>query len=382
MKLDLSTPERPLSQGEAARFSRHMSIPSIGIPGQQRLRAARVLVVGAGGLGSPAIMYLAGAGIGTLGIVDDDVVDESNLQRQVIHSTNGIGRPKVESAEKFVNRLDADIDVIQHRIRLDETNVMDLVSQYDVIVDGSDNFTTRYLVNDACALLEKPCVWGSVYQFSGQASVFWKNHGPCYRCLFPEPPPAEYAPSCAEGGVFGAVCGTIGALQAAETIKLISGVGEPLLGRMWVQDSSSATTKVLGIAKDPNCPLCGDNPTISSPQTVSSSCLLPTPELPAVSAEELESMIASDSDFGELEIWDIREEFEWASGTIPGAMLVGSNGLAQKRMEEDHRQVVIYCQGGVRSSRALPTLLDKGISAKHLTGGIDAWTAMKEHESQ
>lgn len=380
MKLALSMPERPLSQGDAARFARHMSIPSIGIAGQQRLRAARVLVVGAGGLGSPAIMYLAGAGVGTLGIVDDDVVDESNLQRQIIHSASGIGRPKVESAQEFVNRLDKDIDVIQHRVRLDETNVMSLVSQYDVVVDGSDNFTTRYLVNDACALMEKPCVWGSVYQFSGQASVFWKNHGPCYRCLFPEPPPAEYAPSCAEGGVFGAVCGTIGALQAAEAIKLISGVGEPLLGRMWVQDSSSAKTKVLGIAKDPNCPLCGDNPTISSPQTVSSSCLIPAPELPAVSAAELESMIASGSDLGEVEVWDIREEFEWASGTIPGAMLVGASGLAQKRLEKVQRQVVIYCQGGVRSSRALPALLDKGISAKHLDGGMDAWIAMKERE--
>jgi len=259
----LVEPAADLSVDEVRRYSRHLIIPDVAMAGQQRLKAAKVLCVGAGGLGSPALMYLAAAGVGTLGIVDYDTVDESNLQRQIIHGQSDVGRPKVESARDSVREINPLIDVVLHAEALDPANAMDILSRYDLIVDGSDNFATRYLVNDACVLLGKPHVWGSVYRFDGQASVFWAAHGPCYRCLHPEPPPLGTVPSCAEGGVLGVLCASIGAIQATEAIKLITGIGEPLLGRLIVHDALEMEFRTITVRRDPNCAVCGENRTVT-----------------------------------------------------------------------------------------------------------------------
>ncbi|MED5528156.1 MAG: molybdopterin-synthase adenylyltransferase MoeB, partial [Actinomycetota bacterium] len=245
---------------EVRRYSRHLIIPDVGMDGQKRLKNARVLCVGAGGLGSPALMYLAAAGVGTLGIIDFDVVDESNLQRQIIHGHSDVGRSKAESARESVTEINPFVQVNLHTERLDSSNAMELFAQYDLIVDGTDNFATRYLVNDACVLLGKPYVWGSIYRFDGQASVFWAEHGPCYRCLYPDPPPPGMVPSCAEGGVLGVLCASIGSIQVTEAIKLITGVGDSLLGRLMVFDAREMDYRQVTIRKDPNCAACGDTP--------------------------------------------------------------------------------------------------------------------------
>ena len=260
----LVEPADEMSLDEVRRYSRHLIIPDVGMAGQKRLKNARVLCVGAGGLGSPTLMYLAAAGVGTLGIVEFDVVDESNLQRQIIHGQSDVGRSKAESARDSIKEINPFVDVVMHEERLDSTNVMPLFSQYDLIVDGTDNFATRYLVNDACVLLGKPYVWGSIFRFDGQASVFWADHGPCYRCLYPEPPPPGMVPSCAEGGVLGVLCGTIGSIQVTEAIKLLTGVGDSLLGRLLVYDALEMTFREVRIRKDPNCAVCGDNPTVTA----------------------------------------------------------------------------------------------------------------------
>jgi len=259
----LVEPAVDLSAEEVRRYSRHLIIPDVAMAGQERLKAARVLVVGDGGLGSPALMYLAAAGVGTLGVIDDDVVDESNLQRQVIHGQSDVGRPKAQSARDSVREINPLIEVVLHEERLDSSNVMEIFAQYDLIVDGTDNFATRYLVNDACVLLGKPHVWGSIYRFDGQASVFWAEHGPCYRCLYPEPPPPGMVPSCAEGGVLGVLCASIGSIQVTEAIKLITGVGEPLLGRLMVYDALEMTYRTVLVRKDPECAVCGQDPTVT-----------------------------------------------------------------------------------------------------------------------
>src|ERR671927_1319404 len=245
------------------RYRRHLIIPDVGMAGQKRLKNAKVLVVGAGGLGSPALLYLAAAGVGTLGIVEFDVVDESNLQRQIIHGQSDVGRSKAESARDSIKEINPHVDVRLHETRLDSDNVLDIFGQYDLIVDGTDNFATRYLVNDACVLLNKPYVWGSIYRFDGQASVFWSEHGPCYRCLYPEPPPPGMVPSCAEGGVLGVLCASIGSIQVTEAIKVLTGVGEPLLGSLMVYDALEMTYRKIRVRKDPNCAICGDNPTVT-----------------------------------------------------------------------------------------------------------------------
>lgn len=264
MKLPpLVEPADSLSVDEVIRYSRHLIIPEYGMAGQKRLKNAKVLCVGAGGLGSPALMYLAAAGVGTLGIVEFDTVDVSNLQRQIIHGQSDIGRSKAESARESVREINPLINVNIHELRLDSSNVMDLFSQYDLIVDGTDNFATRYLVNDAAVLLKKPYVWGSIYRFDGQASVFWAEHGPCYRCLYPEPPPPGMVPSCAEGGVLGVLCATIGSIQTTEAIKVITGVGEPMVGSLMVYDALEMSFRKVKIRKDPKCPLCGDNPSLT-----------------------------------------------------------------------------------------------------------------------
>src|SRR4051794_9506713 len=259
----LVEPAADLSVDEVRRYSRHLIIPDVATAGQKRLKNAKLLVVGAGGLGSPALMYLAAAGVGTLGVIDFDVVDESNLQRQVIHGQADIGRSKAESARDSVREINPYVEVVLHEERLDSSNAFRIFEPYDLIVDGTDNFATRYLVNDACVLLGKPYVWGSIYRFEGQASVFWAEQGPCYRCLYPEPPPPGLVPSCAEGGVLGVLPGTIGTIQATETIKLLLGIGEPLIGRLLLYDALKMRTRELKLHKDPDCPVCGENPTVT-----------------------------------------------------------------------------------------------------------------------
>src|SRR4051812_17257762 len=259
----LVEPAADLSVDEVRRYSRHLIIPDVAMDGQKRLKNAKVLAVGAGGVGSPPLMYPAAAGVGTLGVIDFYVVGEAKPQRQVIHGQSDVGRPKAESARDSVREINPLIDVRLHEERLDSTNVMEIFADYDLIVDGTDNFATRYLVNDACVLLGKPYVWGSIYRFDGQASVFWAENGPCYRCLYPEPPPPGMVPSCAEGGVLGVLCASIGSIQTTEAIKLLTGIGEPLVGRLMIYDALEMTYRTLQIRKDPECPLCGKNPTIT-----------------------------------------------------------------------------------------------------------------------
>src|SRR3569833_1942530 len=259
----LVEPAAELSKDEVERYSHHMIIPNVGMAGQKRLKNAKALVVGAGGLGSPALLYLAAAGVGTLGIVDFDTVDESNLQRQVIHGVSDVGRPKAESAAASIREINPLVNVVIHNTALDRDNVKEIFSQYDLIVDGTDNFATRYMVNDAAVLLGKPYVWGSIYRFDGQASVFWAEHGPCYRCLYPEPPPPGMVPSCAEGGVLGVLCASIGSIQVNEAIKLLTGIGDPLVGKLMIYDALEMEYRKLRVRKDPNCALCGDNPTVT-----------------------------------------------------------------------------------------------------------------------
>ncbi|HEY6315839.1 MAG TPA: molybdopterin-synthase adenylyltransferase MoeB, partial [Streptosporangiaceae bacterium] len=259
----LVEPADELTVDEVRRYSRHLIIPDVGMTGQKRLKNAKVLCVGAGGLGSPALLYLAAAGVGTLGIIDFDVVDESNLQRQIIHGQSDVGRSKAESARDSIREINPYVNVVLHETRLDSDNAMEIFAGYDLIVDGTDNFATRYLVNDACVLLGKPYVWGSIYRFDGQASVFWAEYGPCYRCLYPEPPPPGMVPSCAEGGVLGVLCASIGSIQVNEAIKLITGIGEPLAGRLMIYDALEMTYHSVRVQKDPDCAVCGKNPTVT-----------------------------------------------------------------------------------------------------------------------
>ena len=259
----LVEPADELTVDEVRRYSRHLIIPDVGMSGQKRLKNAKVLVVGAGGLGSPALLYLAAAGVGTLGIVDFDVVDESNLQRQIIHGQSDIGRSKAESAAESIRETNPYVEVVLHQERLDSSNALEVFAPYDLVIDGTDNFATRYLVNDACVLLNKPYVWGSIYRFDGQASVFWSEHGPCYRCLYPEPPPPGMVPSCAEGGVLGVLCASIGSIQVNEAIKLITGIGDPLVGRLTVYDALEMSYRNVRVRKDPECAVCGKNPTVT-----------------------------------------------------------------------------------------------------------------------
>ena len=275
----LVEPAAELSVDEVRRYSRHLIIPDVAMDGQKRLKNAKVLVVGAGGLGSPALLYLAAAGVGTLGIAEFDVVDESNLQRQIIHGQSDIGRPKAESARESIQEINPYVDVVVHAERLDSTNALDIFAGYDLIVDGTDNFPTRYLVNDACVLLGKPYVWGSIYRFDGQAAVFWAEHGPCYRCLYPEPPPPGMVPSCAEGGVLGVLCASVGSIQVTEAIKLITGVGQPLVGRLMVYDALEMSYRTVRVQKDPECAVCGKNPTVTELIDYEQFCGMPAVEV-------------------------------------------------------------------------------------------------------
>jgi adenylyltransferase/sulfurtransferase len=362
------------------RYSRHLIIPDVATAGQKRLRDAKVLCVGAGGLGSPALMYLAAAGVGTLGIVEFDVVDESNLQRQVIHGQSDIGRSKAESARDAVREINPYVTVNLHEVRLDSSNAMELFAPYDLIVDGTDNFATRYLVNDACVLLGKPYVWGSIYRFDGQASVFWAEHGPCYRCLYPEPPPPGMVPSCAEGGVLGVLCASIGSIQVTEAIKLITGIGEPLVGSLMVYDALEMDYRKVNVRKDPNCAVCGEHPTVTELidyeefcGTVSEAAAQATVGS-TITALELQDLLDSDKP---VHLVDVREPAEWEIVRIPGAVLIPNGeilrGDALASLPQD-KQVVLYCKTGIRSAEALAAVKGAGFSdAVHVQGGIVSW---------
>jgi sulfur-carrier protein adenylyltransferase/sulfurtransferase len=373
-------PTATLSVDEIRRYSRHLIIPDFAMAGQKRLKNAKVLCVGAGGLGSPALMYLAAAGVGTLGIVEFDVVDESNLQRQIIHGVSDIGRSKAESARDSVLEINPYVQVNLHEERLDSSNVMELFAPYDLIVDGTDNFATRYLVNDACVLLHKPYVWGSIYRFDGQASVFWADYGPCYRCLYPEPPPPGMVPSCAEGGVLGVLCASIGSIQVNEAIKLLTGMGEPILGQLVVYDALELDYNKIKIRKDPNCAICGEHPTVTELIDYDAFCGVVSEEAAeatigsTITAAELKDLLDSDKP---IDLIDVREPAEWEIVRIPGARLVPKDeilrGDALASLPQD-RQIVMYCKSGVRSAETLAAVKNAGFrDAVHVQGGVTAW---------
>jgi len=385
----LVDPADELTIDEVRRYSRHLIIPDVGMAGQKRLKNAKVLCVGAGGLGSPSLMYLAAAGVGTLGIVEFDVVDESNLQRQIIHGQGDIGRPKAESARDTVLEINPHVQVNLHTERLDSSNVMELFSQYDLIVDGTDNFATRYLVNDACVLLGKPYVWGSIYRFDGQASVFWAEHGPCYRCLYPEPPPPGMVPSCAEGGVLGVLCASIGSIQVNEAIKVITGVGQTLLGRLMIYDALEMTYRQVKVRKDPNCAVCSENPTVTELIDYEAFCGTISDEAAEAARDstitvlQLKDMLdAREAGEEDFLLIDVREPNEFEIVSIPGAVLIPKgeflDGSALERLPNDKR-VVLHCKVGGRSAEALAVVKGAGYSdAVHVGGGILQWIAQVE----
>ena len=335
---------------------------------------------GAGGLGSPALLYLAAAGVGTLGVIDFDVVDESNLQRQIIHGQSDIGRPKAVSAMESIREVNPLVNVVLHEERLDSDNAMRIFEPYDLIVNGTDNFATRYLVNDACVLLGKPYVWGSIYRFDGQASVFWAEYGPCYRCLYPEPPPPGMVPSCAEGGVLGVLCASIGSIQVNEAIKLIIGIGEPLVGRLMIYDALDMTYRPVKVRKDPECPVCGKNPTITELIDYEEFCGTVSEDAQkaaagsTITATELREMLDRHEN---IFLVDVREPNEYEIVSIPGAILIPKgeflSGAALERLPQDKR-IVLHCKSGQRSAECLAVVKDAGFSdAVHVGGGVLAW---------
>ncbi|WP_072752456.1 adenylyltransferase/sulfurtransferase MoeZ [Rhodococcus maanshanensis] len=374
----LVEPAAELSRAEVARYSRHLIIPDVGMVGQKRIKNARVLVIGAGGLGSPALLYLAAAGVGTLGIVEFDEVDESNLQRQVIHGQADVGRPKAESARDSILEINSNVEVRLHQFRLEPDNAVELFEQYDLILDGTDNFATRYLVNDAAVLAGKPYVWGSIYRFEGQASVFWEDapdgRGLNYRDLYPEAPPPGMVPSCAEGGVLGVLCASIGSIMATEAIKLITGIGESLLGRLMVYDALEMSYRTIKLRRDPArepitelidydafCGVVSDEGVAAAADST-------------ITAPELAAMLAAGKD---IEIVDVREPVEWDIVHLPGATLIPKDrilsGEALAELPQD-RPIVLHCKTGIRSAEALAALKKAGFAdATHLQGGVIAW---------
>ena len=369
--------EANLSREELQRYSRHLLVPEVGMDGQRKLKASSVLLIGAGGLGSPLALYLAAAGVGRIGIVDFDVVDYSNLQRQIIHFTSDVGKPKLESAREKLADMNPNIQIDLYDQPLSSENALELFKPYDVIIDGTDNFPTRYLVNDACVLLGKPNVYGSIFRFEGQASVFWAEHGPCYRCLYPEPPPPGLVPSCAEGGVLGVLPGAIGTIQATEAVKVLLGIGDPLIGRLLLYDALRMKFRELKLRKDPNCPVCGPNPTVTElidyeefcgirPQTAAELAL-------EISPTQLNERIERGDD---IVLLDVREPHEWDITHLEGAKLIPV-GQIQSRANElsTADEIIVYCKGGTRSARAVQELQGLGFRRlKNLTGGINAWS--------
>jgi sulfur-carrier protein adenylyltransferase/sulfurtransferase len=369
-----------LSNEEVARYSRHLIMPEVGLEGQRRLKAASVLAIGTGGLGAPLGMYLAAAGVGRLGLVDFDVVDASNLQRQIVHGTKDVGRRKVDSARERLVDINPLIEIETHDTRLTSDNALALFKSYDIIVDGTDNFPTRYLVNDACVLTGKPNVYGSIFRFEGQASVFWAERGACYRCLYPEPPPPGLVPSCAEGGVLGVLPGIIGAIQANETIKIILGAEGILVNRLLLFDAWHMKFREFKLQKDPNCPVCGENPTIKELIDYEQFCGI-TPsanreetQLKEITATELKERLDRGDD---LQVIDVREPNEYEIARLPGTKLIPL-GQVVNRMSEINpaRETVVHCKGGVRSAKAIAALQQAGFQGKllNLKGGISAWS--------
>jgi molybdopterin/thiamine biosynthesis adenylyltransferase/rhodanese-related sulfurtransferase len=368
-----------LSNEEIARYSRHLIMPEVALDGQKKLKQARVLTIGAGGLGAPLAMYLAAAGVGTLGVVDFDVVDESNLQRQIIHGTSDVGRPKMESARDRITDINPNVNVEGFEEPLSSENALDIFKDFDVIVDGTDNFPTRYLVNDACVLSGKPNVYGSIFRFEGQASVFYAEEGPCYRCLYPEPPPPGLVPSCAEGGVLGILPGAIGTIQATETVKLILGIGEPLIGRLLLYDALGMNFREMKLRKDPNCPICGQNPTVTELIDYQEFCGIPQAQateqengVPEITVEELKQKL----DNGEnVNVLDVREPHEYEVANI-GAKLIPLGELPERLVELDQDEnFAIHCKTGGRSARAVQLLQSAGFqNVYNVKGGINAWS--------
>jgi sulfur-carrier protein adenylyltransferase/sulfurtransferase len=383
-----------LSNDEIARYSRHLILPEVGMEGQQKLKAAKVLCVGTGGLGAPLAMYLAAAGVGTIGLVDFDTVDASNLQRQIIHSTATVGKLKVDSAEIMLNGLNPHLNVVKHNTMLTSANALEILKDYDVIADGTDNFQTRYLVNDACVLLGKPNAYASIYRFEGQASIFGAPLGPCYRCLYPEPPPPGLVPSCAEGGVLGILPGLLGVIQATETIKLILGIGEPLIGRLLLVDALGMSFRTLKLRKNPDCPVCGTDPTVTELIDYNQFCGIAPPSeagplevardkavddhpivdgIPQISVQELKRKLDAKED---VFVLDVREPHEYLIANLGAPQI--PVGEVERRVGElaaqKNREVVVHCRSGARSQKAALILKQAGFSnVSNLAGGILAW---------
>jgi adenylyltransferase/sulfurtransferase len=393
----LVEPAAELTTDEVRRYSRHLIIPDVGMSGQKRLKNAKVLVIGAGGLGSPALLYLAAAGVGTLGIAEFDEVDESNLQRQIIHGQSDIGKSKAVSAKESIAEANPLVNVVVHDVRLDNDNVLEIFEDYDLIVDGTDNFATRYMVNDAAYFLNKPYVWGSIYRFDGQASVFWPTltnedgssaDAPCYRCLYPEPPPPGMVPSCAEGGVLGVLCASIGSIQVNEAIKLLTGIGDPAVGKLVIYDALELEWRTLKVRKDPNCALCGENATVTGLIDYETFCGAVSEEAAdaaagsTISVTQLEQML-KERENGERDfvLVDVREPNEFEINKIPGSVLIpkgeflsGAALSELSRLAGGDSKVVLHCKSGVRSAEVLAILKGAGFSdAVHVGGGVAAW---------
>jgi len=371
-----------LSHEEILRYSRHLILPDVGVEGQRKLKAARVLLVGAGGLGSPAALYLAAAGVGTIGLVDFDVVDKTNLQRQILHGTSAVGTPKLDSARARIQDLNPNVRVETFETRLTSENALAIIRDFDIVADGTDNFPTRYLVNDACVLLGKPNVYGSIFRFEGQASVFYAKAGPCYRCLYAEPPPPGLVPSCAEGGVLGVLPGIIGSIQAMETIKLIVGAGEPLIGRLLLFDALRLEFRELKLEKDPDCPVCGRHPTVTELIDYEAFCGIaaePAYDGAEVTADELKGELNAGKP---IVIVDVREPHEYEIARIDGAVLIPLGELPARLHElDDHADIVTHCHHGARSLKALEILKAAGFAkVRSLRGGIDAWAVNVDRE--
>ena len=368
-----------LSNEEILRYSRHLILPEVGMEGQAKLKDAKVLLVGTGGLGSPMALYLAAAGIGTIGLVDFDVVDRTNLQRQVIHGTKDIGRKKIDSAEESLKDINPNVVVVRHEVALNSENALDIVAQYDIVADGTDNFPTRYLVNDACVLLNKPNVYGSIFRFEGQASVFAMEDGPCYRCLYPEPPPPGLVPSCAEGGVLGILPGVVGLIQATEVVKLILGKGTSLKGRLVLYDALNMKFRELKLRRNPECPACGDHRTITKLIDYQEFCGIPAqPETPAVDLSEIDPVeVKARIDRGDnFTLIDVREPHEYQIAKIPYAQLIPLGELPRRLAELDPKaDYVMHCKSGMRSGKATDLLRQNGFTqVRNMKGGILAWS--------
>ncbi len=381
-RINEAYPASSFTNDEIKRYGRHLIMPEVTLAGQQKLKAARVLCIGTGGLGSPLLAYLAAAGIGKIGIVDFDTVDYSNLHRQIIHKSRNVGKPKIDSAIETMREINPYVQVQPYQVALRSENALEILKDYDVVVDGTDNFPTRYLVNDACVLLGKPNVYGSIFRFDGQATVFWAEKGPCYRCLYPEPPEPGMVPSCAEGGVLGVLPGVIGVIQAIETVKLIIGTGDPLIGRLLLFDALKLKFRELKIRKDPHCPICGKEATIKELIDYDQFCgVAPVNTsqeeslIPEISVMELSNALKNAPD--SFDLIDVREPQEWEIARIPQAKLIPLSTLPERIHELDSsREIIVHCKAGVRSMKACRLLYQAGFrKIKNVSGGIDAWSA-------